>query len=147
MGLGDGAGEGLVVRVDYHPPSRDEVLELPDGSGDRQELPVKGGVPGLGVGKATAEEGERLEPPSMVLMEDTTDGGVAGVSGDGQGDVSAGVYKHSSLGDHVLHLVDGSDHLRSDGEVLLDLGQGVNQGADDVGEAGKESAVEVHHPE
>ena len=48
-----------------------------------QELPVEGGVPGLGVGESTAEEGEWLESPSMVLMEDSADGGVGGVGGDG----------------------------------------------------------------
>ena len=69
--LGDGAGERLVIRTDYHLPPLDEVLELPDRGGDSQELPVEGGVPGLRVGKSTAEEGGRLGPPSMVLMEDT----------------------------------------------------------------------------
>ena len=63
MGLGDGAGERLVVRVDYHLPPLDEVLELPDGGGDGQELPIEGGVLGLGVGESTAEERVRLEPP------------------------------------------------------------------------------------
>ena len=90
-----------------------------------------------------AEEGERLEPPSMVLMEDTADGGVGGVGSDGQGDVTAGVHQHSSLGDGVLHLVDGGERLQGDGEVFLGLGQGVHQGADDVGEVGKEAAVEM----
>ena len=35
------------------------------------------------VGKSMAEEGEWLEPPSMVLVEDSADGGVGGVCGDG----------------------------------------------------------------
>ena len=61
MGLGDGAGERLVVCVDYQPPPLDVVLELPDCGGDGQELPIKGGVPGLRVGEATAEERERLD--------------------------------------------------------------------------------------
>ena len=87
MGLGDGAGQGLVVRVDDQAPPLDVVLELLDRSGYSQELPVKSGVSGLGVGESMAEEGEWLEPPSMVLMEDTADGGVGGIGGDGQGDV------------------------------------------------------------
>ena len=45
------------------------VLELLDRGGYGQELPVEGGVSGLGVGKSTAEEGEWLEPPLMVLMD------------------------------------------------------------------------------
>ena len=90
-----------------------------------------------------AEEGKRLEPPSMVLMEDPADGSVGGVGGYGQDGVAAGVYKESGLeecglGDGILHLVDGGDHLRSDGEVLLGLRQGVRQGAADMCEAGKE---------
>ena len=132
-----GAGEGLVICIDYHLPLLDEVLELPDGGGDSQELPVEGGVLGIGVGKSTAEEGERLKPPSMVLMKDTADGGVRGISGDGQGNVLAGMHKHGSLGDGILYLVDGGDHLRGGGEGLLGLGQGVHQGAGDVGEAGR----------
>ena len=82
MGLGDGAGQGLVVRVDDQAPPLNVMLELLDRSGNDQELPVEGGVPGLGVGESTAEERERLEPPSMVLMEDTAIGGVGGVGGD-----------------------------------------------------------------
>ena len=112
------------------------MLELPDHGGDGQELSVEGGIPGLGVRESTAEEGEQLKPPSMVLME--------GVGGDGQGGVAARMYKKGSLGDGVLHLVDGSDHLRGDGEVLLGLGQGVRQGVGDVGKAGKETAIEIH---
>ena len=46
------------------------------------------------------------------------------------------MHEKGGLGDGVLHLVDGSDHLRGDGEVLLGLGQGVGQGAGDVGKAG-----------
>ena len=69
VGLGDGAGQGLVICIDNKP-----VLELLDRGSHGQELPVEGGVQGLGVGESTAEEGERLEPPSMVLMEDTPDG-------------------------------------------------------------------------
>ena len=136
-----------MICIDYHLPPLDEVLELPDGGGDSQELLVEGGVLGIGVGKSTAEEGERLKPPSMVLMEDTADGSVGGVGGDGQGDVSAGVHKHGSLGDVVLHLVDGGGHLGGNGEVLLGLGQGVCQGADEVGEAEKEAAIKIHHAE
>lgn len=83
VGLGDGAGQGLVVRVDDQAPPLDVVLELLDRGGYGQELPVEGGVPGLGVGESTAEEGEWLESPSMVLMEDSADGGVGGVGGDG----------------------------------------------------------------
>ena len=55
------------------------------------------------------------------------------------------MHKHSGVGDGVLHLVDSGDHLRGDGEILLCLGQGVREGTDDVGEAGKEPVVEVHH--
>ena len=65
----------------------------------------------------------------------------------GQGDVLAGMDKHGGIGDRDFHLVDCGDHLRGNGEVLLGLGQGVRQGADDVGEAGKESAVKIHHLE
>ena len=50
VGLGDGAGQGLVVHVDDHPLSLDVVLELLDRGGDGQKFPVEGGVPGLGVG-------------------------------------------------------------------------------------------------
>ena len=57
MGLCDGAGEWLVIRVDDHPLSFDVMLELLDCGGNGQELPVEGGVPGLGVGESTAEEG------------------------------------------------------------------------------------------
>ena len=53
--------------------------------------------------------------------------------------------KHGGTGDGVLHLVHSGDHLRGDGEVLLGLGQGVRQGADDVGKAGKETAIKIHH--
>ena len=53
VGLGDGAGEWW--NFFYR-------------SSDGQELPVEGGVPGLGVGESTAEEGERLKPPSIALM-------------------------------------------------------------------------------
>ena len=49
VGLGDGTGQGFVISVYNHLPLLDEVLELPDGGGDSQELPVEGGVPGLGV--------------------------------------------------------------------------------------------------
>ena len=55
--------------------------------------------------------------------------------------------KHGGFGDCGLHVVHGGDHLRGDGEVLLGLGEGVRQGADDVGEAGKETAVKIHHAE
>ena len=49
VGLGDGAGEGLVVHVDYHLPPLDEVLKLLDRGEDGQELSVEGGrrVPGV----------------------------------------------------------------------------------------------------
>ena len=87
VGLGDRAGQGLVISVCYHLPPLDEVLELPDRGGNGQELAVQGGVPGLGVGESTAEEGERLKPLSMVLMENPADGEVGGVGGDGQGGV------------------------------------------------------------
>ena len=50
------------------------VLELLDRGSYGQELLVEGGVSGLGVGESTAEEGEWLESPSMVLMEDSADG-------------------------------------------------------------------------
>ena len=83
----------------------------------------------------------------MVLMEDTADGSVGGVGGDGKCDVTAGMDEHGGVGDGDLHLVDCGDHLRGDGEVLLGLGQGVHQGADDVGEAGKEMAIKIHHAE
>lgn len=83
VGLGDGAGQGLVVRVDDQAPPLDVMLELLDCGSNGQELPVEGGVPGLGVGESTAEEGEWLESPSMVLMEDSADGSVGGVGGDG----------------------------------------------------------------
>ena len=96
VGLGDGAGQGLVISVYDKPPPFDVVLELLDRGGYGQELPVEGGVPGLRVGESTAE-GERLEPPSMVLMEDTADGGVGGFSGDGHRDVSAGVNEHGGI--------------------------------------------------
>ena len=43
-------------------------------------------------------------------------------------------------------LVDRSDPLWGDGEVLLGLGQGVRQGADNVGEAGKEPAIKFTMP-
>ena len=61
VGLCDGAGERLVIRIDYHLPTFDEVLELPEGGGASLELLVEGGVPGVGAGKATAEEGEQLD--------------------------------------------------------------------------------------
>ena len=121
------------------------VLELLDRGSYGQDLPVEGEVSGLGVGESQAKEGEWFEPPSMVFMEDTTDGGVGGIGGDGQGDVSAGMDEHGGVGKGCLHMVHGSDHLRGDGEVLLGLGQGVRQGAGDVGEAGKESVVKIHH--
>ena len=83
MGLGDGAGQGLVVGVDDKPPPFDVVLEILDRGGYGQELPVEGGVSGLGVKESTAEEGEWFEPPSIVLVEDSADGGVGGVGCDG----------------------------------------------------------------
>ena len=55
--------------------------------------------------------------------------------------------EHGGFGDGGLHVVHGGDHLRGDGEVLLGLGEGVRQGADDMGEAGKEPPVKVHHAE
>ena len=86
-----------MVSVDDKPPPFDVVLELLDRGGDGQELPVEGGVPGLGVGESTAEEGERLKPPSMVLMKDPTHGSVGGVGCDGQGGVSAGMDEHGGI--------------------------------------------------
>ena len=80
------------------PPPFDVVLELLDHGSNSQELPVEGEVPGLRVRESTAE-GERLKPPSMVLMEDTANGGVGGVIGDGYRDVSAGVNNHGGVGD------------------------------------------------
>ena len=53
--------------------------------------------------------------------------------------------EHGGIGDGGLHVVHGGDHLRGDGEVLLGLGEGVCQGADDVDKAGKESAIKIHH--
>ena len=44
-------------------------------------------------------------------------------------------------------MVHGGEHLRGDGEVLLGLGEEVRHGADNVGEAGKEPAVKIHHAE
>ena len=67
MSLGDGAGQGLVISVYNHLPPLDEVLELPDCCEDGQEFTVEGGIQRLGVRESTAEEGEWLEPPSMVL--------------------------------------------------------------------------------
>ena len=93
MSLGDGTGQGFSITVYNHLPPLDEVLELPDCCEDGQEFAVESGIPRLGVGESTAEEGERLEPPLMVLMEDPADGGVGGVSGDGQGGIVAGMYK------------------------------------------------------
>ena len=55
--------------------------------------------------------------------------------------------EHGGVGDGGLHEVHGGDHLQGDGEVLLGLGQGVRQGADGVGEAGKESAIKIYHAE
>ena len=55
--------------------------------------------------------------------------------------------EHGGVGDGGLHVVHGGDHLRGDDEVLLGLGEGVRQGADDVGEAGKEPAIKIHHVE
>ena len=59
----------------------------------------------------------------------------------------AGVDEESSLGDGVLHLVVGSDHLLGDGELLLGLGPGVCQGEDDVGEVEKETAIKLTQTE
>ena len=82
----------------------------------------------------------------MVLMEDSADSCVRG-GGDGQDGVAAGVDKESGLGDGVLHMVDGGDHLWGDSELLLGLGQGVCQGADNVGKAGKETVKKITHTE
>ena len=57
------------------------------------------------------------------------------------------MYKEFGFRDGILHLVDGGDHLHSDDELLLELGQGVCQGADDVGEAKKEAAMKIIHPQ
>ena len=80
-------------------------------------------------------------------MENTGDSCVRGVGGDGKDSVAEGVDKECGFGDGVLHLVDGGDHLRGDGELLLGLGQRVRQGADDMGKARKEAVVIVTHTE
>ena len=74
----------------------------------------------------------------MVLMENTSNCCVRGVGGDGKNSVAEGVDEECGFRDGILHLVDGGYHLRGDGELLLGLRQGVHQGADDVGKAGKE---------
>ena len=79
VGLCDGVGQGFVIGVDDQFPALDEVLELPD---HRSHGQVEGGIPRLRVGELAAEEGEQFEPPSMVLVEDPSDGGVGGVGGD-----------------------------------------------------------------
>ena len=71
-----------------------------------------------------------------MLIENACDRRVRGICGDGEDGVADGVDQERSVGDGVLHLVDGGDHLLDDGELLLGLGQGVRQGADDVGKAG-----------
>ena len=88
-----------------------------------------------------------MKPPLMVLVENNGDRCVLGIRGDGEDSVTEGVYKESGFGDGVLHLVDGGDHLLGDLEILLGLGQGVHQGADDVGEAGKDMAIKITHPQ
>lgn len=55
--------------------------------------------------------------------------------------------QHGGVGDGRLQLGHGRDHLRCDGELLGGEGEGVRQGADDVGEAREETAVEVSHAE
>ena len=80
-----------------------------------------------------------LEPPSIVLMEDPTDGGVGGVSGDGKGGVPAGMYKQGGLGDGILHLVDGGDHLQGDGELPV--------GAEDVEGTGQHQVRHLKIPD
>ena len=94
-----------------------------------------------------AINGKRLKPPSMMLVEDACDHRVRGIGGDGEDGVADGVDQEHGVGDGVLHLVDGDDHLLGDGELLLGHGQGVRQRADDVGKAGQEVAVEVLHPQ
>ena len=55
--------------------------------------------------------------------------------------------QHGGVGDGRLQLGHGRDHLRCDGKLLGGAGEGVRQGADDVGEAREETAVEVSHAE
>ena len=51
------------------------------------------------------------------------------------------------VGDGSLHLIDCIDHFLVDVELLLGGGHGVSQGVDDVGEAGKEMAIKITHPQ
>ena len=69
------------------------------------------------------------------------------VSGDEEDSVADGMYQEGGIGDGVLHLIDGDDHLLGDGELLLGNRQEVCQRADDVGKAGKETTKEVTHPQ
>ena len=92
-----------------------------------------------------AEEGEWLESPLMVLMEDSADGSVGGVGGDGQGSVAAWMYKKGSLGNGILHLVTAVIISGVMVKSFLAPEHGVRLGGWDVGEAGKETAIEIHH--
>ena len=62
VGLGDRDSQGLMVRVDNKPPPLDVVLELLDRGRDGQELPIEGGVPGLG------SESRRLKKESGLSL-------------------------------------------------------------------------------
>ena len=53
----------------------------------------------------------------MVLMEDTAERCVRGIGGDGENSAAVGVDEESGLGDGVLHLVDGGDHLWGGGKL------------------------------
>ena len=51
--------------------------------------------------------------------------------------------KEGGFGDGSFHLVNCVEHLLVDGELLCGGGQGVGQGVDYVGKAGKETAIKI----
>ena len=80
-----------------------------------------------------------------MLVEYASDGGVQGIGGDGQQGVADRVDEEYGVGDGLLDLVDGVDHLRADGDLLPGTGERVSQGADDVSKARYIASIKIDH--
>ena len=130
-----------MVREDDEFPALDGVLKLLHRRRNG-EFSIEGGVTGFGIGEPSAEERQELELSSVVLMEYTSDGCVRGVCGERANGVAD---EEGGVGDGELHLIDRVEHVRHVDEPLLAGGQGVSQGADNVGKAGQESEIKITH--
>ena len=75
VGLGHGRGQWLMVRIQEHPRPIHEVLKLPDGGEDGEELAVERAVPCLRVRESPEASGWRHPPtcwcrtPAMAMSE------------------------------------------------------------------------------